>query len=144
MNINIENYLSEEEIKDICKEGLRNNIKKQFSSEKEIMRIITNLSYYELWEEIEKEVPNCKNIIKEKTIMQLNNISTYDVIRRKDEFNSSNSVAQEFIENYVKENKEIIENKVKTILNELSKTDIKYEIEEIIENYIENLFRSVK
>lgn len=140
MNINIENYLSEEEIKEICKDELRYNIKKIFLSEKEVTRIITNLSYYELWEEIEKEVPNCKELIKEKTKEKLNEISSYDVLRRKGEFNSSNSIAQDILENYVKENKEIIENKVKIILNELSKTDIKYEVKEIIENYIENLF----
>lgn len=144
MNINIMEYLSEEEIKEICKEELRANIRIIFSNEKEITRIITNLSYYELWKEIEDEVPNCKDIIKEKTIEQLNNISSYDVIRRKDEFNNTNSIAQDIIENYVKENKEIIESKVKTILNELSKTNIKYDIQEIIEEYIENLFRSDK
>lgn len=144
MNINIMDYLSEEEIKEICKEELRANIRRIFSNEKEITRIITNLSYYELWKEIEDEVPNYKDIIKEKTIEQLNNISSYDVIRRKDEFNNTNSIAQDILENYVKENKEIIESKVKTILNELSNTDIKYDIQGIIEEYIENLFRSDK
>lgn len=141
MNINIENYLSEEEIKEICKDELRNSIKKQFSNEKDLTRIITNLSYYELWEQIENEVPNCKKIIKEKTIEQLNKISSYDVLRRKGEFNSSNSIAQDILENCVIENKYIIENKVKEILNSLSKTDIKYDIKGIIEEYVENLFK---
>ena len=141
MNINIENYLSEEEIKEICKDELRNSIKKQFSNEKDLTRIITNLSYYELWEQIENEVPNCKKIIKEKTIEQLNKISSYDVLRRKGEFDSSNSIAQDILENCVIENKYIIENKVKEILNFLSKTDIKYDIKGIIEEYVENLFK---
>lgn len=141
MNINIENYLSEEEIKEICKDELRNSIKKQFSNEKDLTRIITNLSYYELWEQIENEVPNCKKIIKGKTIEQLNKISSYDVLREKGEFNSKNSVAQDILENCVIENKNIIEDKVKEILNSLSKTDIKYDIKGIIEEYIENLFK---
>lgn len=141
MNINIENYLSEEEIKEICKDELRNSIKKQFSNEKDLTRIITNLSYYELWEQIENEVPNCKKIIKEKTIEQLNKISSYDVLRRKGEFDSENSVAQDILENCVIENKNIIEDKVKEILNSLSKTDIKYDIKGIIEEYVENLFK---
>ena len=141
MEINIKDYLSEEEIKDICKEEIRNSVKKIFCNEREITRIITNLSYYELWEEIEKEVPNCKEIIKEKTIEQLNNISSYDVIRKGSLYDEKNSVAQDILENCVKENKEIIENKVKKILNELSETDIKYDIQGIIEEYIDNLFK---
>ena len=141
MNINIMDYLSNEEIKEICKEELRYNIKKIFSNEKETTRIITNLSYYELWEEIEEEVPNCKELIKEKTKEKLNEISSYDVLREKGEFNSENSVAQDILENCVIENKYIIENKVKEILNSLSKTDIKYDIKGIIEEYVENLFK---
>lgn len=141
MNINIMNYLSNEEIKEICKDELRYNIRKIFSNEKETTRIITNLSYYELWKEIEKEVPNCKELIKEKTKEKLNEISSYDVLRKKGEFNSKNSVAQDILENCVIENKNIIEDKVKEILNSLSKTDIKYDIKEIIEEYIENLFK---
>lgn len=141
MNVNIMDYLSNEEIKEICKEELRFNIKKIFSNEKETIRIITNLSYYELWKEIEKEVPNCKELIKEKTKEKLNEISSYDILRKKGEFNSKNSVAQDILENCVIENKNIIENKVKEILNSLSKTDIKYDIKGIIEEYIENLFK---
>lgn len=141
MNINIMDYLSNEEIKEICKDELRCNIRKIFSNEKETTRIITNLSYYELWKEIEKEVPNCKELIKEKTKEKLNEISSYDVLRKKGEFNSENSVAQDILENCVIENKNIIEDKVKEILNSLSKTDIKYDIKGIIEEYIENLFK---
>ena len=140
MNINIMNYLSDEEIKEMCKDELRKSIRKIFNTEKEITRIITNLSYYELWEEIEKEVPNFKNIIKEKTIEQLNNISSYDVLRRKDIYESKNSVAQDILEKCVIKNSDIIEKKVKCILNALSKTDIKYEIKGIIEDYVEKLF----
>ena len=141
MNINIMDYLSNEEIKEICKDELRCNIRKIFSNEKETTRIITNLSYYELWKEIEKEVPNCKELIKEKTIEQLNNISSYDVLRRKDIYESKNSVAQDILEECVIKNSDIIEKKVKCILNALSKTDIKYDIKGIIEEYIENLFK---
>ena len=64
----------------------------------------------------------------------------YDILRKKGEFNDSNSLAYDILEKYVDENKNIIENKVKNIFNELSKTDLKYEIQDILENYIEKLF----
>ena len=140
MNINFKDYLSDEEIKEIIIDELRKEAREHFCNEKEFTRILTNISYYELWNKIEKEVPNSQDIIKEKIKEKLNEISSYDILRKKDEFNDSNSLAYDILEKYVDENKNIIENKVKNIFNELSKTDLKYEIQDILENYIEKLF----
>lgn len=140
MEINFKDYLNDEEIKNIIIEELREKIRKYFCSEKEISRILTNISYYELWNKIEEEVPNSEYIIKEKVKEKLNEISSYDVLRKKGEFNDSNSLAYDILEKYVDENKNIIEDKVKDIFSELSKTDLKYEIQGILENYIEKLF----
>ena len=140
MNINFKDYLSEKEIKEIIIDELRKETRKHFCNEKEFTRILTNISYYELWKKIEEEVPNSQDIIKEKVKENLNEISSYDVFRRKGEFNNYNSLAYDILEKYVEENKNIIEDKVKDIFSELSKTDLKYEIQNILENYIEKLF----
>ena len=144
MNINFKDYLSDEEIKEIIIDELRKEAREHFCNEKEFTRILTNISYYELWNKIEEEVPNSRDIIKEKVIEELNEISSYDVFRRKGEFNNCNSLAYDILEKYVDENKNIIENKVKDIFSELSKTDLKYEIQGILENYIEKLFLKEK
>ena len=65
-NINFKDYLSEEEIKEIVIDELRKETRKHFCNEKEFTRILTNISYYELWKKIEEEVPNSQDIIKEK------------------------------------------------------------------------------
>ena len=140
MNINFKDYLSKEEIKEIVIDELRKEARNHFCNEKEFTRILTNISYYELWKKIEEEVPNSQDIIKEKVKEELNEISSYDILRKKDEFNDSNSLAYDILEKYVEENKNMIENKVKDIFSELSKTDLKYEIQDILENYIEKLF----
>ena len=144
MNINFKDYLSEEEIKEIIIDELRKEAREHFCNEKEFTRILTNISYYELWKKIEEEVPNSQDIIKEKVKEELNKISSYDVFRRKGEFNNCNSLAYDILEKYVDENKNIIEDKVKDIFSELSKTDLKYEIQGILENYIEKLFLKEK
>ena len=140
MMINFKDYLSEEEIKEIIIDELRKEARNHFCNEKEFTRILTNISYYELWKKIEEEVPNSQDIIKEKVKEELNKITSYDVFRRKGEFNNCNSLAYDILEKYVDENKNIIEDKVKDIFSELSKTDLKYEIQDILENYIEKLF----
>ena len=49
MNINFKDYLSEEEIKEIIIDELRKKAREHFCNEKEFTRILTNISYYELW-----------------------------------------------------------------------------------------------
>ena len=67
MNIEIENYLSDDEIRQIVEEEFRDRIKSLFRTEKEITRIVTNLGYYNTFKIIENEVPNFKELIKEQT-----------------------------------------------------------------------------
>ena len=143
MKINIKNYISDEEIKAIIEDEIVKETRRILCNEKEITRILTNISYYELWKKIEGEVPNCQEIIKEKTKENILEISKFDIFQKRDDFlEYKDSLAQQFLNESVKENKNIIDDKVKKIMNELSLTDIKYDIQSIIEQYIEDLFKS--
>lgn len=55
MDINFKDYLSEEEIKEIVIDELRKETRKHFCNEKEFTRILTNISYYELWKKSKKK-----------------------------------------------------------------------------------------
>lgn len=143
MNINIEDYLSDNEIKTIIEEGFRDKIKSMFRTEEEVSRIITNLGYYNTFKIIEEEVPNFKNSIKEQTRKQCENISEFHVFREKDSF-SSQSLGQKYLEEAVENNKKIINEKVIEIMNNLSKEDIASEICAILEEKIDNLFTKVE
>lgn len=143
MEINIKDYMSEEEIKAIIEDEIVRETRRTLCNEKEITRILTNVSYYELWKKIEQEVPNCQEIIKDKTKEKILEISKFDIFQKRDDFlEYKDSLAQQFLNESVKENKNIIDDKVKKIMNELSLTDIKYDIQSIIEQYIEDLFKS--
>lgn len=140
MNINIKDYISEEEIKDIIGDEIRRSVRYHMNNEAELSRIITNISYKELWKQIELEVPNCETLLKQKTIEKIRNISDYDIFRRKDAYGAEDSLATKLIDECVKENKNIINDKVKNIFNELSNSDLRYKIQGILEEYIEKLF----
>ena len=137
MSIDIKDYVSEEEIKDIIVDEIRRSVRYHLNNEAELSRIITNISYKELWKQIELEVPNCETLLKQKTIERIRNISDY---RRKDAYGTEDSLATKLIDECVKENKNIINDKVKNIFNELSNSDLKYDIQGILEEYIEKLF----
>lgn len=140
INIDIKDYVSEEEIKDIIGDEIRRSVRYHMNNEAELSRVITNISYKELWKQIELEVPNCEKTLKEKTIERIRNISDYDIFRRKDAYGAEDSLATKLIDECVKENKNIINDKVKNIFNELSNSDLKYDIKDILEEYIEKLF----
>lgn len=143
MEINIKDYMSDEEIKAIIEDEIVRETRRTLCNEKEITRILTNISYYELWKKIEQEVPNCQEIIEEKTKEKILEISKFDIFKKRDNFlGYKDSLAQQLLDESVKENKNIIDDKVKKIMNELSLTDIKYDIQSIIEQYIENLFKN--
>lgn len=141
MNIEIENYLSDDEIRQIVEEEFRNRIKSLFRTEKEITRIVTNLGYYNTFKIIENEVPNFKELIKEQTKKQCENISSYSVFRKKDAFESENSLAQDYLEEAVEENKEIISKRVVEIMNSIDNQDLADEICSLLEEKIMNLFK---
>ena len=52
MNINPLDYLSHDEIKDIAIDELRNQIRQMFKSETEAQRLLSNLSYQIVFDEI--------------------------------------------------------------------------------------------
>ncbi len=142
MIINIENYLSDEEIKEIIKEELREKIKDMFKNERETSRIITNLGYYNTFKIIESEVPNFKEMIKNKTKKICQEIDRYCVFREKEDYiRQEDSLAQKYLNASVEENKELINRKVIEIINGLKQQDIADEICNIIEDKIYNLFK---
>lgn len=144
MEIKIEDYLNESEIKRIVEEELRDRIKEMFRTERDTTRILTNLGYYNTFKIIEEEVPNFKQIIKENTKNQCSNIDRYHVFRSKDDFEKEDSLAQKYLLEAVEENKNMIKDRVKEILREMDKQQIADEICSIIEDSVYNLFKKQK
>lgn len=140
MNINIKDYILDDEIKSIIENEIVIAAKRMLSDESEMTRILTNISYKIIWEKIEEEIPEYQTIIKEKTKENLYKITRFDIFKSKDEFfNTKDSLAQKYLNESVEENKNIIDTKVKEIMNNLSLTDIKCDIQNIIEEYFDKI-----
>ena len=121
MEIKIENHLSEQEIKDIVISEFRQSVKDKFKTEKDIERILINLSYQMLWDEIDKLVPDYKEVvsIKVKEVM-LNKDFTYNIFRPKSAWDREDSLGYTYMQRAINENKSLIEGLVKTISPEKS------------------------
>jgi len=68
MEIEIEDYLSKDEIKSIVEQELRSSIRSKLSHEEDVQRIFSNLCYRTIFKYIDEIVPNSKGIIQKKTL----------------------------------------------------------------------------
>lgn len=143
MNINLERYLNDDEIKLIVKEEFRNNIQENLKRNG-VTTWIANLGYQNVLEIINTEIPEYESLVKEKTKEVIEGLTSYSVFRKKDLVDNEDSLGQKYLEQAVENNKEIINQKIINIFNELTEKDIAYEIENIISEKLENIFSKKK
>lgn len=118
MNIKISDYLSEDEIKEIVKEEFRSRLRNHFDSEYNIERIITNCAYRNLGEELEKLVPNYKKLLGDniKKIFESKDSISYELFYTSNAWGRV-SCGAVLLEEFLKNNKKLLEDKIKeTIL----------------------------
>lgn len=143
MNINIERYLNDDEIKLIVKEEFRNKVQENLRRNG-VTTWIANLGYQNVLEIINTEIPEYESLVKEKTKEAIEGLTSYSVFRKKGLIDDEDSLGQKYLEQAVENNKEIINQKIINIFNELAEEDIFYEIENIISEKIENIFSKKK
>ena len=117
MEIKIEDYLKNSEIKDIIVEELRNKIRNNFS-EKDITRIISNAPYYKAYDIFDECLPEgYKDDIKEKVLNLRNNPKSYDIFRYNYYSKKPENVGAKIIEESIAENKDLIIENVQNAIN---------------------------
>lgn len=140
IKLNIEDYLTHDEIKDIMKDQVRNEVRTFFKDEKNAQRLLSNLSYQIVFNEIDKIIPNSKELIIKQTEKVIRESSTYNVFR-DGSYGSSKSLASTYVEDAVKANKELINQKVKdTIISTDYSQSIWNKFEALAETFISNIY----
>lgn len=137
--INVEDYLSQDEIKQIVIDQVKSEVRELFKTEENAKRILSNLSYELVFNEIDKVIPNSRQLIIEKTTSILNNIQSYSVFRNRDYGKAS--LAYELMEQAVRENKDLLNHKVKeTITDKDYSQEIWSKFEELGETFMSNIY----
>ena len=139
MDIKIEDYLSEEEIKEICKEALYQKIKEDMS-ELNVNDIIANVSYAEVAAMVDTYVGEddfCKREIPHKVREVIAELSTFSVFRKADVWERKNSIAYDIMQEECRASRPLIKAKVEQIINEynfpqLERDEIMYTIADVL------------
>lgn len=138
--IKIEDYLSEEEIKDIAKKQIAYAISEKFRKESDIERIITNLSYEFLFKAVSESIgEDAVEKIKGKVAELLEDDShiKYCLWRKKDVWEAEQSPAVDIMYQVIKDNHELIENRVYELISNYELKEAKEAIYDVVCNTIE-------
>ena len=138
MEINITEYLSEEEIREICKEEIRLKIRKSFE-DKDLERLIGNSAYTKAYDLIDEHitVEHKKEIVK-KTNEIINDIGSYEIFRYDYFTKKPESTASRIVDDAVNANKELIKEKVNSVIEAKLSTGNVYD--ELIERIQDGMY----
>ena len=139
MDIKIEDYLSKEEIKEICKDVLYQKIREDMHN-LNVNDIIANISYAEVAAMVDTYVGEddfCKKEITKKVHRIIDELSTYTVFRKADAWERKNSIAYDIMEEECRASRPLIKARVEQIINEykfpqLERDEIMYTIADVL------------
>lgn len=151
IEINIDSYLSEDEKKELAIQVFKDQVKKELfksnngtiQSDSEVQRVIGNISHEIVMQEVQKYIPDCEQMIKDKTLEILKKADfSYQVFKKKDAWDKDESLAITYMNETVKNCKEIFQSRIKeTIENyDLSK-DISSEISDTFGEMADTIYK---
>ena len=139
MDIKIEDYLEEQEIKEICKDVLYQKIREDMSK-MTVNDIIANISYAEVAAMVDAYVGEddfCKKEIPHKVRELIEQLSSYTIFRKADVWERKNSIAYDIMQEECRASRPLIKARVEQIINEykfpqLERDEIMYTIADVL------------
>lgn len=146
MEIKLEDYLNHDEIKETVQDELRRQVRKHFENEVNAKRLLNNLAYHIVQEEVNKIIPNYEDELITKVISLLNNKDiSYHLYNFHYDNGKAVSVGAKIIEQTVLENKDIIKQKVlDSILNKDYSDQAWNKFESLAEDFTSNIYDFVE
>lgn len=143
IKISLEDYLDENEIKEACKSAIRDVVFEKYSKEAEFDRLLTNLSYEFIFKQVSELIKEDSVLLiskKVKEILQDKNTIRYEIFRKADAWERSESIGISLLNQAIKDNEKVLREKVKETFEQYdfgNTEEIKETIEECVYNYIE-------
>ena len=139
MDIKIEDYLDEQEIKEICKDALYQKIREDMRK-MNVNDIIANISYAEVAAMVDTYVGEdnfCKKEIPQKVHRVIDELSTYTVFRKADAWERKNSIAYDIMQEECRASRPRIKARIEQIIDEydfpqLERSEIMYTIADVL------------
>lgn len=139
MDIKIEDYLDEQEIKEVCKDALYQKIREDMRK-LNVNDIIANISFAEVAAMVDTYVGEdnfCKKEIPQKVHRVIDELSTYTVFRKADAWERKNSIAHDIMQEECRASRPRIKARIEQIIDEynfpqLERSEIMYTIADVL------------
>ena len=139
MDIKIEDYISKEEIKEICKDALYQKIREDMRN-LNVNDIIANISNAEVEAMVDAYVGEddfCKKEIPHKVHELIEQLSSYTIFCKADVWERKNSIAYDIMQEECRASRPLIKARVEQIINEynfpqLERSEIMYTIADVL------------
>lgn len=137
VNINVEDYISEAEMRKIAEEELRYAFRRQFQKESDVERVLANLSheyvFHATCDQLSISMEEVEKRIKDKIIEALEGDSVkYKVFQRADAWDRSESPAVKILDDVLRESRPLIEAAVKREIEQYPFWELREEIADTI------------
>ena len=118
MEINVLDYLSQEEIKSICEQEVRTKIQRSLN-DREIDTIIGNGAYYKVWNVVDEYVKSeYQQKVVDKVHQIIDELSSFSILRYSYDDKRPLSYASNLLEETVRSRTDELVSKMNTIIDE--------------------------
>lgn len=146
MEINVDEYLGTATVREIVEEELRHALRSRLNKPGEFDRILSNISYYAVFQEVDAAVEDggetLRNQIRDRAYEHLNEGGNYGIFRSKDHWSDA-SVATKIVEEFVREKRDLIEERVHQAITQMPFDKIKDEIKYVLHDRIDNILAGI-
>lgn len=135
IEINIQDYLTIDEIKDIIRDEFAAAVAKTLNKEADVTRIISNIAHEIVFNEVKKYIPNYKELLTEnvKQIMEKKEYK-WEIFRCKDVWDREEGPGLTIIKETLNSNKEAIKKRIE---------DNNFDIKTLISEYLDKRMEEV-
>ena len=130
LEINLEDYLTTDEIKDVIRDEFAASVAKTLSNETDLTRIIGNIAHEIVFDEVKKYIPEFKELLVEnvKELIEKKNFEWY-MFRGKDVWDKEEGPGLTIIKKTLNSNKETIKKRIEDDINN-------FDIKALISDYL--------
>ena len=127
IDINIDDYLTEEDRKRIAEEMYRNALSAKIRDDKE--RIISNAAYETVSKMCDELIPDFKELLVQNVKKVITQLSARTVFEAPDHWGSKGNTAWRMLSELTVAKRKRLDNKITKIIDEMSVSDVSIDIE---------------
>jgi len=137
LEINIDEYITEDEKKLIAKEAFKEACWLKFKDENTVERIITNSAHDIVYKMVDEHFNlDLELMFEDKVVEIINTMNWFHLFKRPDVWSRESNSAYQILEKALLDNKELIESTVKEHLPEATIQAIKIDLKDYIQDAV--------